>query len=288
MNAWRRALRGGRHDWRLQLSCIFSVAIAFVCLASALLLAANVQDLSRRWSHNGRASIYLKPDISRDDLDALTHALAKTRGVVQVDHVSSEAAREQLLLSGDEILAALPAEAFPASLEVRVEDPSRSGALASMAEKLRFLPKVESVETYDAWGKKLAGLLHSALVAAGILAVVVLATVISVVGSTIRLSLQRRRIEVQVLKLVGATDDYVRRPFLIEGAAQGALGATLALGIVVILFLVVHARFDSEFSLLLGAPPCFLPWYASLALLGLGALLGALSAHLNLRKLLIA
>jgi cell division transport system permease protein len=288
MNAWQRALRGGRHDWQLQLSSVFSVGVAFICLVSALLVVANVEELSARWSHNGRASVYLQPNAEPAEIEAIAQALQKTRGVVRVDRVSSEAAREELLQSGDEILASLPPEAFPASLEVRVHDPDHSGALSRMAEKLRFLPKVEAVETYEAWGEKLAAVLRSALTAAGVLALVVLGTVVSVVGSTIRLSLQRRRIEVQVLKVVGATDDYVRRPFVIEGAAQGALGAGGALLIVVILFLAAHARFDSELSLLLGASPRFLPWYAMLALIALGGLLGAISAHLNLKKLLAA
>lgn len=288
MNAWQRALRGGRHDWQLHLSSVFSVGVAFICLASALLVVANIQDLQVRWSHTGRASVYLQPNAAVDEVAAITAALKATRGVVQVDHVTSEAARDELLKSGDEILAGLPPEAFPASIEVRVLDPDGSGALARMAEKLRFLPRVEAVETYESWGDRLGALLRSALMGAGILALVVLGTVVSVVGSTIRLSLQRRKLEVQVLKVVGATDDYVRRPFVIEGAAQGALGALAALTIVVLLFLAAYVRFDAELSLLLGAPPRFLPWYAALGLIALGTTLGAMSAHLSLKKMLTA
>jgi cell division transport system permease protein len=288
MNAWQRALRGGRHDWQLHLSSVFSVGVAFICLASALLVVANIQDLRVRWSHTGRASVYLQPNAATDEVNAIKAALEATRGVVQVDHVTSEAARDELLKSGDEILAGLPPEAFPASIEVRVLDPDGSGALARMAEKLRFLPRVEAVETYESWGDRLGALLRSALIGAGILALVVLGTVVSVVGSTIRLSLQRRKLEVQVLKVVGATDDYVRRPFVIEGAAQGALGALSALAIVVLLFLAAYVRFDAELSLLLGAPPRFLPWYAALGLIALGTALGAMSAHLSLKKMLTA
>jgi cell division transport system permease protein len=286
MNAWQRALRGGRHDLGLHLSSVFSVGVAFICLATALLVVANVQELRVRWSHNGRASVYLQPSADPTDIEALMSALKNTRGVVRVEHVTSEAARSELLKSGDEILAGLPPEAFPASLEVQVHDPGRSGALGRMAEKLRLLPRVEAVETYEAWGERLSTLLGSVLTGAGVLALVVLATVASVVGSTIRLSLTRRRLEVQVLKVVGATDDYVRRPFVIEGAAQGALGATGALAIVVVLFLAGYARFDTEFMLLLGSPPSFLPWYASLGMIALGTFLGAVSAHLSVRKLL--
>jgi cell division transport system permease protein len=286
MNAWQRALRGGRHDLGLHLSSVFSVGVAFICLATALLVVANVQELRVRWSHNGRASVYLQPNADPAAIDAIMAALKNTRGVLRVDHVTSEAARTELLRSGDEILAGLPPEAFPASLEVQVYDPERSGALGRMAEKLRLLPRVEAVETYEAWGERLGTLLGSALTGAGVLALVVLATVASVVGSTIRLSLTRRRLEVQVLKVVGATDDYVRRPFVIEGAAQGALGATVALTVVVVLFLGAYARFDTELVLLLGAPPSFLPWYASLGMVALGTFLGAISAHLSVRKLL--
>lgn len=288
MNAWQRALRGGRHDWQLHLSSVFSVGVAFICLASALLVIANIQDLRVRWSHTGRASVYLQPNAAAEEVNAITAALKATRGVVQVDHVTSEAARDELLKSGDEILAGLPPEAFPASIEVRVLDPDGSGALARMAEKLRFLPRVEAVETYESWGDRLGALLRSALIGAGILALVVLGTVVSVVGSTIRLSLQRRKLEVHVLKVVGATDDYVRRPFVIEGAAQGAFGALAALAIVVLLFLAAYVRFDAELSLLLGAPPRFLPWYAALGLIALGTTLGAMSAHLSLKKMLTA
>jgi len=288
MNAWQRALRGGRHDLGLHLSSVFSVGVAFICLATALLVVANVQELRVRWSHTGRASVYLQPNADPADIEAIMSALRNTRGVVRVEHVTSEAARTELLRSGDEILAGLPPEAFPASLEVQVHDPGRSGVLGRMAEKLRLLPRVEAVETYEAWGERLGNLLGSALTGAGVLALVVLATVASVVGSTIRLSLTRRRLEVQVLKVVGATDEYVRRPFVIEGAAQGALGAGVALAVVVVLFLAGYARFDTELVVLLGAPPSFLPWYASLGMVGLGTFLGAISAHLSVRKLLAA
>jgi cell division transport system permease protein len=288
MNAWQRALRGGRHDWPLHLGSVFSVGVAFICLASALLVVANVQELRVRWSHTGRASVYLQPSAEPADIDAIVAALRSTRGVVDVEHITSEAARKELLKSGDEILAGLPPEAFPASLEVRVHDPERTGALTRMAEKLRMLPRVEAVETYEAWGERLGNLLYSALIGAAVLALVVLATVASVVGSTIRLSLARRKLEVQGLKVVGATDSYVRRPFVIEGAAQGALGASFALGVVVVLFLAMYARFDTELALLLGAPPRFLPWYAALGMVVLGTFLGAVSAHLSVRKLLLS
>ena len=108
MNAWQRALRAGRHDWALSVGSILSVAIAFVCLASALLVVANVQELRVRWSHTGRASVYLQPSAEQADIDAIMAALRSTRAVTHVEHVTSELARKELLQSGDEVLAGLP------------------------------------------------------------------------------------------------------------------------------------------------------------------------------------
>ena len=113
----------------------------------------------------------------------------------------------------------------------------------------------------------------------------VFASVLAVVGSTIRLALQRRKTEVEVLKLVGATDRFVKGPFLIEGSAQGAMGAIGAIVLLGALFLVVRGRLDAELAQLIGIEPTFLPWHMVLALIATGALLGMSAAFMGLRKL---
>src|SRR5690606_36203539 len=138
---------------------------------------------------------------------------------------SEDARREVLGNDTDDVLAKLPAEAFPASLEVHVESEVGMERLERLETQLEALPAVDAVETYQNWSERLGALLAGGVTAAIVLALVVLGAVASVVSSTIRLTLQRRRIEVEVLKLVGATDNYVRKPFVIEGAAQGAVGA---------------------------------------------------------------
>ena len=121
-----------------------------------------------------------------------------------------------------------------------------------------------------------------------ILGFVVLAAVISVIGATMRLALHRRQIEVEVLKLVGATDRFVRGPFLVEGACQGALGAAASLALLGVLYLVVRGRFDDDLGLLLGVNPTFLPWEIVVGMIASGALLGAASAFAGVRRLVSA
>jgi len=88
-----------------------------------------------------------------------------------------------------------------------------------------------------------------------------------------------------VLKLVGATDRFIKGPFLVEGMSQGALGATGAIALLGALFLVVRGRLDAELAGLVGVEPSFLPWQVVLGMIGVGMLLGTLAALLGLRRL---
>jgi cell division transport system permease protein len=282
-----RAWRGGRNDWRLHVLSIFSVAVAFVCLASALLVVFNVYGVSARWASTGRASVYLNPSVSEEQVRTVERALRASPGVTTVKFVSSADARRELMSERpDEVLAALPAEAFPASLEVGLTGDDAAARLEVVAKQLAALPMVDRVETYGAWSERLGALLTGGVTAAALLAIIVLGAVVSVVSSTIRLALQRRRIEVEVLKLVGATDGFVRRPFVIEGAAQGAIGALLAVVILALLYAIVRSQFDGQLGALLGMSPSFLPLFAQAGMIVLGALLGAGAALVSLRRLL--
>jgi cell division transport system permease protein len=281
-----RTWRAGRSDLKLHVYSIFSLAVAFVCLAAALLVVTNLAAVRDRWSRAGRATVYLRDGATDADVATITAALESTHGVKKVRLVTAvEARREVVTDEADKILAALPAAAFPTSLEVGFTEDMTDDALLETALKLRALPAVESVETYQRWTEKLSTLLGGGVTASLCLALIVLAAVVSVIGSTMRLLLHRRKIEVEVLKLVGASDAFVRRPFVVEGATQGALGAVLAIVLLGGLFLIVRGRFDQELAGLFGISPAFLPWHLALAMVVLGGVLGATTAIVSLRRM---
>lgn len=284
----RRARRGMLREWRLHALSIFSLAVAFVCLGAALLVLTNLRAIEERWAHAGRASIYLKDNAPAQDVEGLKAALASVPGVVAVRYVSAAQARTdfgQKESGAKGELAALPVEAFPASLEVDVKPDLSNAEIADMVTKLRQLPAVDDVETYQAWTDRLARLIKGAVAASSLLALVVFASVLAVVGSTIRLALQRRRTEVEVLKLVGASDRFIKGPFLVEGMSQGALGAIGAIALLGALFFLVRGRLDAELASLVGIEPAFLPWYVAGGMVLVGMVLGMLAAVLGLRRL---
>src|SRR6185436_3213304 len=120
----RRARRGMLREWRLHALSVFSLAVAFVCLGAALLVLTNLRSLEERWAHAGRASIYLKDNAAAQDVEQLKSALAAVPIVRSVRYVSSSQARVEFGQKeagprGE--LAALPVEAFPASIEIEVK-----------------------------------------------------------------------------------------------------------------------------------------------------------------------
>jgi cell division transport system permease protein len=274
-------------EWRLHALSVFSLAVAFVCLGAALLVVTNLRAAEERWAHAGRASVYLKDGATQDEVDALRAAVVLVPGVIGARYLSSGDARKEFGIEaeGHGELASLPAEAFPASIELDVAADMPEADLTAMVAKMRQLPSVDDVETYQSWTEKLARLVRGGVAASALLAVVVFAAVLAVIGSTMRLVLQRRRMEVEVLKLVGATDAYVRKPFVIEGSVQGALGAAGAIALLAVLFFVVRGRLDDGLAALVGVEPSFLPWQVAGGMVVLGALLGAAAALASLRKL---
>jgi cell division transport system permease protein len=283
-----RTWRAGRSDFRLHVLSVFSLSVAFVCLASALLVVTNIAAVRDRWSRAGRATVYLRDTAGEAEVADLSRALEATAGVKRVRHVSNvEARREVVTDENDKVLASLPPSAFPASLEVGFTQEVTDEDLKAITVKLRSLPAVETVETYQRWTERLSSLLGGGVTASACLALIVLCAVVSVIASTMRLLLHRRRIEVEVLKLVGATDAFVRRPFIVEGAIQGAAGAASAIVLLGVLFMMVRERFDHELAALLGISPSFLPWPVAFGMVTLGGVLGATTAFLTLRKMVL-
>jgi cell division transport system permease protein len=288
MNAVERALRAIKSDLEVHLLSVFSVGVAFVCLVTALLVVVNVQHVHDRWQQLGKLSVYLQNNVDESRVAELERVLRATEGISGVRFVSREAARRDLVNENhDETLAALPDDAFPASIEIDMAATTPLDVRERIADQLRPLPGVEGVETYAHWSSRMAKIFSGGVTAALALTLIVLGAVISVVSSTIRMALQKRHTEVEVLKLVGATDSYVRGPFIVEGAAQGACGALFALGIVGALYAFLRSTFETYLTALLGVRTSFLPWTMSAGLLVTGALLGAAAAYLSLRKHLV-
>jgi cell division transport system permease protein len=287
-NAILRARRGLRDDFKLYLVAVSSLTVAFLCLGAALLAVENLSAVEERWGNSGRLSIFIRDAASPDAVQRLKGVLEELPEVEAVHYMAPEAARERFLEHAeiDTELAALPADVFPASVEVTLAAGTPVQRIETIATRVGQHAAVDDVETYRGWFERLDALLVAGRGAAGVLAFLVLVCVVAVVGNTIRLAVAGRRDEIEVMKLCGATDGFVRHPFVLEGAFQGLLASTLALVLLLVGFLLMRGTVDGALAVVTGVRAVFLHPAVALVLMLSGAAIGALGSALSLRRYL--
>lgn len=283
-----RARRGFRDDRRLYLVAISSLTVAFLCLGGALVGVANLGALAERWGQNGRLTIYLEDEAREQDVAQLRMVLESLDEIRHLEAVTPAQAQAELLAEFEDssALRDLPANLLPASLEITLAPNVGERRTAAIAARISQFRAVESVDTYRNFFDRLKGLLVTGRGIALALAILVSLCVLAVVNNTIRLSIARRQREIEVLKLCGATDGFVRRPFIVEGVMQAFVSAFAAVTVLAAAFVVVRSQVDSTLAGLLGTHVVFLSPAVLVGMLAFGALIGAAGSVLSLRRYL--
>ncbi len=283
-----RAKRGLREELRLYLVAVSSLSVAFLCVGAALLGVSNLDQMAERWGQSGRVSVYLRDSAGAEDVRRLRGVLEGLPEVARVEELTSEQARalflEQSDVSAD--LGRLPVEVFPPSLEITLNAGTPVQRIDAIGERLGRLRAVEDVETYRGWFGRLDALIGAGRTAAGLLSLLVGLCVLAVIGNTIRLAVARRREEIEVMKLCGATDGFVRGPFVLEGMFQGFASAFVAVVVLFFAFLAMRSHVDASVASLTGMRTVFLRPWALVSLVVGGAIIGAVGSALSLRRYL--
>jgi cell division transport system permease protein len=291
MDLWTalsRAKRGFRDDFRLHVIAIASLVVAFLCLGAALLSVENLSRIAERWSGAKHLTVYLKDGAQEGDIAQLRLVLESLSDAERVRYVSAADARKEFAEQADigVQLASLPVDAFPASLEVALRAQTAESRVGDIAERVRRFGAVDEVETYHDWFSQMGTLLSAGKSAVAMLAMLVVVCVLAIIGNTIRLAVANRRREIEVLKLCGATDGFVRSPFMIEGTLQAALAATVALFVLLCVYLSLRGYVEGTLSAITGVRTVFLDPLTALGIVAGGAAVGALGSALSLRRYL--
>lgn len=273
--------------WRTPVATSLTIAVIGITLAlpAALYVAIdNAQRVTRGWEANGQISLFLKRDLSETAVQKLAQRVRRLPGVSWVDYVSREAALAEFKkLSGfGEALNALERNPLPPVLVVHpLPTHANADALQALLTELRRNNEVELAQLDLEWIRRLHAMLAVARQAVFILAAGLAVAVLLITGNTIRLAVLNRRDEIEVIKLIGGTNAFIRRPFLYAGMAQGLLGAVLAWLLIGLSLLLLSGPVHRLASLY-GSPFVMesLGFSETLILLASGALLGWLGSRL--------
>lgn len=278
------------------LMTVATVAIALALPATMFVTLNNLERLGGGWQRNAGLSLFLQPAVDDARASALAETLRARPEIARVELISREQGlaefRDYSGLGG--VLDQLSRNPLPVVLAVyptpqmqsRAPTASRTGSLASSLEQLA---EVDFVRLDTQWIERLHAILALLTNAALLLATVLALAVFLVVGNTIRLEIENRRVEIRIMDLVGATSAFIRRPFLYSGAWYGLLGGVSAWIMVSASIRLLQAPvtrlatlYHTEFQLDgLGPMP-------TLILLGAGMLLGILGSWLAVGRHLAA
>lgn len=262
---------------------LLTVGVMAVALALPLglwVVMQNLQRLGGEVQSSRDVAVFLKPEVDAAKAQAIADSLRARGDVAKVELIAPEQALQQLR-ARDDLAAAIDAlgedaarAALPSVLRV-----SPRGDELLLAESLKALPDAERVQHDAVWRERLDAWLRFGGRAVLVLAALLGLGALLVVGNTVRLDIQSRREEIGVLQLLGASDGFVRRPFLYLGAWYGLGAGALALGVLTLAWLALRepladlaARYGSNFALQ-GLPP--LPALTVLAAAGMLGWLGA-------------
>jgi len=260
------------------------IGIALAMPASLYLLLGNMDRLSGAWDGQASLSVFLKDTVSVTAADTLAGRVRDWPEVVNVTLVTPEQALEEFRQGSGfaDVLDTLDENPLPAVLLVLpAPDHANAQSAAGLQARLQALPETERAQLDLQWVQRLTAILALARRGVLLISALLALAVLLVVGNTIRLEIQNRREEIVVTKLIGATDGFIRRPFLYNGVWYGVIGALLAWLLVETGFWLLEsptrqlaALYQSNFQLQT------LPLLLLLVLLTGGVLLGLLGSWL--------
>jgi cell division transport system permease protein len=263
------------------LMIVLVIAVTLAIPAALNLVVKNAQAVSSGWDNALDFSIYLKRTTREDEAAALARLIGQRADVASVRLITAaEAIDEFKRQSGfGDALDQLSENPLPHTLVVRPSPANTSQSMTLLQEELANLPESDLVQVDTEWVQRFHAILDIVRQAIVIGATLLGVAIVVIIGNTIRLDIQNRRDEIEVTKLIGASNAFVRRPFLWSGFWYGLFGGALALGLVQYgLYLLEQpvARLAGLYRS--GISVLALSLEESLTILGVGVLLGLIGS----------
>jgi cell division transport system permease protein len=241
------------------LSALSVTTIAFSLFAFGLfgLVALNIREALDRLEDRVEIRAFVADGTAPESMGQASGDIANYPEVLTATMVTQEQALARAQKELGDFRDVFEGAVLPASIDVRLKPGMRDPATVKrVASRVKAFPFVDDVRFGEEWIEKLYRLRNIAGVAGVVLGLTFAAVSVIIIGATIRMAVLSRAKEISIMRLVGATDGYIRRPFIIEGLLQGVLGGLLALLLtylaraIVNRYLIQTIFFDRKIALL--------------------------------------
>jgi cell division transport system permease protein len=260
------------------LSILGVTTIAFSLFAFGLfsLVALNIRSALRQVEERVEVRAFLVDNTPTDSIAGMMEELGKREDVLRVEYIDKDQALARAREELGEFKDVFEAGFLPPSLEVRLREGFRDPtSVLKVADVVRTMPYVEDVRYGADWIEKLHRIRNIAAATGVVLGIAFAAVAIIIISASIRMTVLARAREISIMRLVGATDAFVKRPFLVDGFTKGVLGGFMALGFTWAAHTIVSRSFlETDF---------FPPFMMAVGVLA-GALLGTAVSSLSVNR----
>jgi cell division transport system permease protein len=286
-----RALRNMKGNLFPNLTTIGIIAVSMLIFSSFSLIAFNLTSLLKIWEDKIGVIAYLKKGIRVGEIEPILEKARKMEGIEAVKYVSpSDAMTFMATKLGNQrdLLEGIQPGVLPSSFEIQLKRDYRNPAkIREVVSQLRQFPQIEEIQFGQEWVETFSVLVHLIRLIQWVLGGLLLAGMIFIISNTLQLTVSKRREEIEIMHLVGASPAFIQIPFYIEGLIQGLLGAGMA--ILLLLLLYKSFSFYIPFSMrewVGGISILFLPPETTAWILAGGMILGLFGSFVASMKFL--
>jgi len=275
-----------RRNYFMTAAALLTVLLTMTVLGVVMVSAANIDAMLADLEQKVEITVYLEESATAEEIQAMQKEIIGWTEIKDSQFVSKEEALQRLrkdLEDSPDMLETLSGNPLPASFEISLKDPKTAESVAGRFDGRKIVEEVN-------YGKELADRIFSVTAvirnAMAVFIVVLAGVSVMLISNTIRLSIYARRREIEIMKLVGATNWFIRWPFMIEGLLVGLVGAGLASLVVMLGSNYIIGRMREVLGFLRIPFEAISPVLLAVVLLGAGALVGVLGSGLGLRRFL--
>lgn len=287
---FRQTSRNMLHTWKAQAMIVFTVALSVLIFSFFYLIYFNALHFGEKLGEDLRLIVYLEEEPVESLQEEYRQRIIRFDQVAHIDFISSRQAYErfrQQLGSDSDVLAGVPSDFLPPSIEVyplpSLDNLSR---IKRFSDYLHTLPGVIKVQYGKDWIERFYAFIQLIRIVTLLSGILLIMTTTFMVAHTIRLTLLARQQELELLRLVGATNTYIRMPFLLEALMQGLLGAACGITALLLIFNWFKLQFAGPVTTLSQLPFTFFSWPIIFCIVLLSSLLCTVGSYSSTRKIL--
>lgn len=285
----KKALTDIRLNRFLNLVTIFTISLSILVVSVFMLFFENAGRVIEAWNQGGRAMVYLKDNFTVDMLPELKDRINGLGNIHDMVFISKDEALDRLkkeISSSSAFLKTLQGNPLPDALEIKMKSYNSLEEVESFAEKIKAVEIVEDVEYGQGWLGKFLKIFNLFKITGYAMCGLFFLVALFITSNTVRLAFYSRKLEVEVMRLVGATETFIKAPFYVEGLLQGFIGGVLGLAILLITYLMFSSGMTQGLSSYIYFDIRFLSIKTISLIIFVSTFLGWFGCYLSLKQIL--